>query len=366
VTPTPRAGNKRHPYRRRRRQGRKAAGPVLGAIDVGTNACRLLIAVPDADRAMPRVIDSYTASVRLGEGLERAGTIAEAALDRTVGALRVCSDRLKRNGVTHVKAIATEACRRASNAQQLLDRAQAEAGICLVIVTPEEEARLAAEGCLPLIGDGFDGALIFDIGGGSTELILVGVDVERRSHQILAWGSAPIGVVSLAERHGSHQLPAEAYGAMRRNIASMFESLFERLGRDVSDVARFHLLGTSGTLTTLAGVKLGLPRYNRSRIDGQWLTRADVLAIMERIASQDFAGRAEIPCVGNDRADLIVPGCAILAEIMTHWPSETLRVADRGLREGLLIGLLKEASAARAPRAAVRAQARSQSTFAGK
>ena len=367
MTPTPRAGKKRHPYRRRRRQARGAAGPVLGAIDVGTNACRLLIAVPEADSPMPRVIDSYTASVRLGEGLERSGSITEAALDRTIQALRVCSERLKRRGVTHVKAIATEACRRASNAKDLLDRAESEAGIRLVIVTPEEEARLAAEGCLPLIGEEFEGALIFDIGGGSTELILVRVAPGRQSHEIVAWGSVPVGVVALAERYGGHQLPAAVYGAMRENIGGPFARLFAELGRDVSEVARFHLLGTSGTLTTLAGVKLGLPRYNRSRIDGQWLTRDDVLAITDRIVSQDFAGRADIPCIGSDRADLILPGCAILAEIMTHWPSTRLRVADRGLREGLLIGLLKEAGETNmSRRGAARQQPRAEGVPAGK
>jgi len=212
VTPKARNGARRHPYRRNGRPARARSGPVLGAIDVGTNACRLLIAVPQdgGSGAIPRVIDSFTASVRLGEGLERAGTITEAALDRTVEALRVCSERLKRSGVTHVKAIATEACRRASNAGDLLKRAEREAGIRLVIVTPEEEARLAAEGCLPLIGEGFDGALIFDIGGGSTELILVGVGASGAGtpREILAWASAPVGVVALAERYGAHQLPA--------------------------------------------------------------------------------------------------------------------------------------------------------------
>jgi exopolyphosphatase/guanosine-5'-triphosphate,3'-diphosphate pyrophosphatase len=190
---------------------------VLGAIDVGTNACRLLIAVPDRrgrngdgqQAAIPRVIDSNTANVRLGESLERTGAITEAALDRAVAALKVCASRLRRRRVTHVKAIATEACRRAANAQDLVNRAQSEAGIHLTIVTPEEEARLAAAGCLQLIGADFEGALIFDIGGGSTELILV-----KRSagfgkngnaslrHDIVAWSSAPIGVVKLAERHG--------------------------------------------------------------------------------------------------------------------------------------------------------------------
>jgi exopolyphosphatase/guanosine-5'-triphosphate,3'-diphosphate pyrophosphatase len=300
---------------------------------------------------MPRVIDSYTASVRLGEGLERAGVITEAALDRTVEALRICSDRLKRSGATHVKAIATEACRRARNADALLARAENEAGIRLEIVSPEEEARLAAEGCLPLIGDGFDGALIFDIGGGSTELILVRARGNGEGHEIAAWASVPVGVVSLAERYGAHHLPAASFSAMRENIAELFAERFARLGNGSLPSAGFHLLGTSGTLTTLAGVKLGLARYNRNRIDGQWLERNEVLRIVRRITGEDFEGRSQIPCVGSDRADLIVPGCAILSEIMSHFPSPQLRVADRGLREGILIGLLKDATDRRAARA---------------
>jgi len=354
-----RAGKNRHPYHRRRRGG---PGPrvhangttVLGAIDVGTNACRLLIAVPDkyangGTRAgsVPRVIDSYTANVRLGESLERTGEITEAALNRTIAALKVCALRLERRKVTHVKAIATEACRRAANAQDLVKRAELEAGIHLIIVTPEEEARLAAAGCLQLIGRDFDGALIFDIGGGSTELILV-----RRNgahggprHEILAWTSAPVGVVKLAERHGGRELKAASFQAMRAELDAVFAAMKIDLGTDVFNSERYHLLGTSGTLTTLAGIKLGLKRYERSRIDGQWLKRDDILRITENIVTRDFGDRAAIPCIGADRADLILPGCAILSAIMENWPCGTLRVADRGLREGILIALLRESEA---------------------
>jgi exopolyphosphatase/guanosine-5'-triphosphate,3'-diphosphate pyrophosphatase len=353
-----RAGKKRHPYHRRRRTGQGArvqqvnGTAVLGAIDVGTNACRLLIAVPDAygsgsegqPSTIPRVIDSYTANVRLGESLERTGLITEAALDRTVAALKVCASRLKRRHVTHVKAIATEACRRAVNAQDLVKRAEAEAGIRLVIVSPEEEARLAAAGCLQLIGRDFDGALIFDIGGGSTELILVrrnGLGAMVR-HDIVAWSSAPVGVVKLAERHGGRELPAKSYPVMRTELDAMFAAMKSELGPGMFDAGRYHLLGTSGTLTTLAGIKLGLRRYERSRIDGQWLKRDDILKIMDFIVTRDFLDRAAIPCIGTDRADLILPGCAILGAIMANWSCATLRVADRGLREGMLIALLRE------------------------
>lgn len=354
-----RAGKKRHPYHRRRRGGRSShaysnGAPVLGAIDVGTNACRLLIAVPEKfasggppSGTIPRVIDSYTANVRLGESLERTGEITEAALDRTIAALKVCAARLKRRKVTHVKAIATEACRRAANAQDLVKRAQEEAGILLTIVTPEEEARLAAAGCLQLIGRDFEGALIFDIGGGSTELILVkrnGVHGPPY-HEILAWSSAPVGVVKLAERHGGKELRAASFKAMRAELDGLFAAMKSELGPELFDPKRYHLLGTSGTLTTLAGIKLGLKRYERSRIDGQWLRRDDILKITDTIVTRDFGDRAAIPCIGTDRADLILPGCAILSAIMDNWPCATLRVADRGLREGILIALLRESEA---------------------
>jgi exopolyphosphatase / guanosine-5'-triphosphate,3'-diphosphate pyrophosphatase len=350
-----RAGLKRHPYRRRRRglarsHSHANGTPVLGAIDVGTNACRLLIAVPEHDPSrsaapVPRVIDSFTANVRLGESLESTGAITGAALDRTIEALKECAKRLKKRHVTHVKAIATEACRRAANAQDLVNRAEKEAGIHLSIVTPEEEARLAAAGCVQLIGAEFDGALIFDIGGGSTELILVRRTAANGSpirHDILAWSSAPVGVVKLAERHGGRELRAATYAAMNAELAEMFAAMRMELEPGLFDPKRFHLLGTSGTLTTLAGIKLGLKRYERSRIDGQWLDRDDILRISDAIVCEDFKGRAAMPCIGTDRADLILPGCAILRAIMDNWPCGTLRVADRGLREGMLIALVRE------------------------
>jgi exopolyphosphatase/guanosine-5'-triphosphate,3'-diphosphate pyrophosphatase len=358
VVQAPKGRKRRHPYSRRKQRGETRGasdhgrGPVLAAIDVGTNACRLLVAVPSTGEgpSMPKVIDSYTASVRLGEGLERKGIITEGALNRTIKALKICADRMKRHRVTHVRAIATETCRRATNASALIERAREETGIELIVVSPEEEARLAAEGCLPLIGEDFEGALIFDIGGGSTELILVrraGADAAQ-PFEIVSWASVPVGVVRLAERHGGTNLPASAFQPMRQAVRNMLDEVRGTLGSDIFDPIHFHLLGTSGTLTTLAGIKLGLSRYVRSRIDGHWLTRGEVLRITERIVREDFAGRADIPCIGNDRADLILPGCAILSAIMEDWPTQRLRVADRGLREGLLIGLLKEAGEGRA------------------
>ena len=317
----------------------------------GTNACRLLIAVPEHDASrgqmlVPRVIDSFTANVRLGESLERTGTITGAALDRTIAALKECAKRLKKRRVTHVKAIATEACRKAKNAQELVARAEKEAGIHLSIVTPEEEARLAAAGCVQLIGAEFDGALIFDIGGGSTELILVkrtAVNGSPIRHDILAWSSAPVGVVKLAERHGGRELRADELSSDERGaVGDVLRDEGRARARKFSMPSGFTFWGRRARLTTLAGIKLGLKRYERSRIDGQWLNRDDIVRISDTIVCQDFKGRAAIPCIGTDRADLILPGCAILRAIMDNWPCRTLRVADRGLREGMLIALVRE------------------------
>lgn len=319
--------------------GNGSRGPVLAAIDLGTNACRLLIAVP-GDKG-PRVIGSFSATVRLGEGLTSGGTLSEAALDRTVEALKTCALHMRRHSVTHTRAIATEACRQAANTEHLIARARDEAGIDLIVVSAAEEAQLAVSGCADLIGHEFDGALVFDIGGGSTELILV-----RRANghaQVVTWQSLPIGVASLAARHGGCNLAPAAYAPMREEMLSLIAPARAELGSPEAD--RFHLLGTSGTLTTLMGAKLGLPRYDRRQIDGQWLERAEAEALIERVAAAEFSERATMSCIGTDRADFILPGCAILSAIMAHWPCGRLRVADRGLREGLLTQLMHEARA---------------------
>jgi exopolyphosphatase/guanosine-5'-triphosphate,3'-diphosphate pyrophosphatase len=321
--------------------GGAAAAGVFAAIDLGTNACRLLVAVPDGTGM--RVIGSYSASVRLGEGLAREGAFTDDGISRAIAALKDCAQQMHRRGVTRVKAIATEACRRARNADVLIARARDEAGIELVVVSPAEEAQLAVAGCADLIGDEYDGALVFDIGGGSTELILV-----RRVNgkaDIAGWFSMPVGVVTLAEKNGGQHLPAWLFAPMRAEMDAILSREHASLGT-AFDHARFHLLGTSGTLTTLTAAKMGLTQYDRRRIDGQWLERAEVEALIARIVVLDFKERAAIVGIGEDRADLILPGLAILSAIMEQWPCTRLRVADRGLREGLLAELMAAEKAA--------------------
>lgn len=335
-----------HAGRPAREAGSRPPRDTYAAIDLGTNNCRLLIARPDGGGTGFRVIDAFSRSVRLGEGLGGSGLLSEAAVERTVQALRVCAAKMRRAGVTRARAIATEACRSAANSAAFVRRIEAETGLRLEIVSPGEEARLCAQGCAPLTDPHLEDALVFDIGGGSTELIWL-----RRSPaspeirpRMAAWISVPIGVVSLAERFGGAPLRAEDWPAMRDAASAAFDASFAAAGFSGPPVAETrHLLGTSGTVTTLAGIHLGLPRYDRNKVDGLWMQTADVTAVAATLVGQDFAGRASHGCVGADRADLVLPGCAILDAIVSRFPSRRIRIADRGLREGILLTLMARA-----------------------
>ncbi len=287
-----------------------------------------------------RVVDSFSRIVRLGEGLAATGELSALAIERTVAALKVCAEHIKRSGATRVRAIATHACRNARNGNELVDRVAAETGLTLEIVSAEEEARLAAVGCAPLVGHRYEGALVFDVGGGSTEVIWM----HRNGDAMETRGAAslPVGVVGLAERHAPPQDRA-AFAAMRAEMEALFAPVRARMTG--FDPQTHHLLGTSGTVTTLAGIAMGLDRYVRARVDTSWHDCAQIMQVVDRVVALDHQGRAALGCVGADRADLIVPGCAIFAAIHTLWGCAQLRVADRGLREGILRELVAETKA---------------------
>ncbi len=312
---------------------------LFGALDLGTNNCRLLIARPAA--AGFRVIDAFSRIVRLGEGLTRSDRLSEAAMDRTLAALRVCSNKIRRRGVTTLRAVATEACRRATNCELFLDRVYAETGIDIEIISSTEEGRLAIVGCSPLLVSDLPYALVFDIGGGSTELIWLEVHADR-PHERLDQVSIPCGVISLVEHYGGDRLPPAQYRRMVVDVADSLTAFAERNGmREAMDRGLVQALGTSGTVTTLAGVHLGLPRYDRTVVDGSYLRTDHALTVTRHLMGLDIAQRAAFPCIGHDRADLIVAGCAILEAILTVLPIERLRVADRGLREGILTEMME-------------------------
>lgn len=314
---------------------------MYGAVDLGTNNCRLLVAKPETDNF--RVIDSFSRIVRLGEGVSRTGELSEDAMKRTVEALSICADKMERNGVSRMRCVATEVCRKANNSEEFLERVREKIGIKLDIITTEEEAGLAVEGCSPLLDFRNRNALVFDIGGGSTELIWLRLRSGQRS-EILGWTSIPFGVVSLTERHGGASLAEGAYQDMMADVMvhiNAFEK--EHAIAEKIDTGRVQMLGTSGTVTTLAGVHFGLKRYNRRRVDGAWLNTTKMIEICDRLATSDYHARVQEPCIGEERADLVVSGCAIVQAMHHKWPVRKLRVADRGVREGLLFGLMKDA-----------------------
>ena len=309
--------------------------PALAVLDLGTNNCRLLIARPAGPERF-RAVDSFSRIVRLGEGVATTGMISEAALERTVTALKICADHIRKSGATQVRAIATQAARLASNADVLIARARDEAGITLRVISAEEEADLAALGCAPLVGRKYKGALIFDIGGGSTEIIHL-----RRG----PWGlekkftaSLPFGVVTLSESYGTAAQSRRGFDMMQ----TAMREHFARYAGLPYDPEHEHLLGTSGTVTTLAALALKLPRYSRARVDGSWHEVRHILKVVDRTAGLDVKAMARLGPVGPERADLMLAGAAIFGAICTLWPSRMLRVADRGLREGMLRQLREE------------------------
>lgn len=311
---------------------------VYGAIDLGTNNCRLLVARPT--RAGFRVVDAFSRIVRLGEGAQTSGRLSAEAMDRAMEALGQCARKLESRRVAGVRAVATHACRHAANGADFLDAVRRRTGLALETIAPDEEARLAVAGCVPLLNRDIPYALIFDIGGGSTQIAHLTVGPDRVD--IVAVTSVPIGVMTLGERIGLGPQSPEAFAAA---VAEVDRALapFCRAHGLADKVARgaLQMVGASGTVTTLSGVELDLPRYNRAAVDGSYLSFRAIAALVEELRGQTLAERARHPCVGPERADLLIAGCAILEAIRTRWPIGRLRVADRGIREGILLDLMR-------------------------
>jgi exopolyphosphatase/guanosine-5'-triphosphate,3'-diphosphate pyrophosphatase len=328
---------------------------AFGAIDLGTNNCRLLIARPKAGGGF-HVIEAFSRIVRLGEGLGVSGRLSEAAMSRTLAALAICSRKLRRRGVTQVRAVATEACRRAENCALFVDRVARETGIDLEVISNREEVGLAADGCVPLLDPNMPDALIFDIGGGSTEISWLKVARPALGAgpgplvQVADWCSFPFGVVSYTERFGCQDVVPETFEAMVSEVASAAASFEDRVGLgELVGRQQVQLLGTSGTVTTLTGVHLKLPRYDRARVDGYHLNLDTMQRISRSIRAMSYDERKDHGCIGPERADLVIAGCAILEGLCRIWPAARLRVADRGLREGILLLLMQQAAARPAP-----------------
>jgi len=318
-----------------------AARDTYAALDLGTNNCRLLVA-----RSAPqgfRVIDAFSRIVRLGEGLATSGMLSEAAMARAIEALRICADKVTQRRVTRARYVATEACRRAANCADFIERIYTQTGMPIEIISSEEEARLVVSGCAPLLDPDIPRAIIIDIGGGSTEVAWLGWS-RNRLPEILAATSVPHGVVTMTDRYGGREISETTYDAMVSEMRAAIRPFDELNGISPYVAAgAVQILGSSGTVTTLGGLHLQLPRYSRVQVDGLMLSFAEIERLSQMLLRMPYQERGNNPCIGTERADLVISGCAILDAVRQTWPVGRLRVADRGIREGLLAGLIEAA-----------------------
>jgi exopolyphosphatase/guanosine-5'-triphosphate,3'-diphosphate pyrophosphatase len=312
-------------------------------------------AVPPVNGSGFEVIDAFSRIVRLGEGLDRCGTLSQPAMDRTIDALKVCAAKIRRRRVVRTRNVATEACRRATNCGEFLDRVRWETGLRFEIISCAEEAALALAGCATLLDPGRPRAVVFDIGGGSTELMWArcaegGGTPGSATTEMLDSISLPFGVINLSENFGGDCVTPADFERMVNAVRGPMEAFEARHGiRAGIAGGSVQMLGTSGTVTTLAGIQLGLPCYDRSKVDGCYLDFTELRDVTDRLLALDCKGRAEQPCIGPSRADLVLAGCAILEAICRTWPVGRLRVADRGVREGILYNLMRQPATAAAP-----------------
>ncbi|MEZ5691069.1 MAG: Ppx/GppA phosphatase family protein [Rickettsiales bacterium] len=322
--------------------------PVFAALDLGTNNCRLLIAslhgLPRIDTSIGdspvQVFDSFSRIIRLGEGVSKSGNISEEAIDRAVSALKACRKKLNRYDLTSSRFVATEACRRAKNRALFLERVLNETGIKIDIISTEDEAKLAFSGCASLLNKKYEKALVFDIGGGSTELMWVDV---KNGKIIDDWLSVNFGVMNLSDKFGGSDFADITFKDMVKTISDKLQEFDKK--NNISEAIRnggVQMLSTSGTVTTLAAVHLDLPRYDRSRIDGTTLSVYDIRRATEKLLDMKSSERFNHPCIGFDRADFILSGCAIFEAISDLWSIDNITIADRGVREGIILSLARE------------------------
>lgn len=333
--------NRNRNYNKNRNKNQRNKGHVYGVVDLGTNNCRLLVAIPHQNGF--RVIDSFSRIVRLGEGLKEEKRISDQATERTVSALKICMDKMKRRGVTRMWNVATQACREAENGDHFVKTIEEQVKIKLDIIDPKEEARLAVMGCKALLDKNYNRGIVFDIGGGSTEIIWIEYN-EKRIPEIIDWISIPLGVVNLSEEYGTEKvLPAEHYQEMKERVKEHIVPFEKKHGiRSSIDENMVQLMGTSGTVTTLTSMHLNQAVYDRNEVDGSWMKSKDLVDLCKDLAKLDYKERLALNNIGNDRAELVVAGCAIFDALIDVWPIEDCRVADRGIREGMLHHLMDE------------------------
>ena len=332
------SGKNKYPHKSSKNPLKYQARETYAAIDLGTNNCRLLIVEPQGNSF--KVIDSFSRIVRLGEGLESSNKLSADAMQRTIDALRVCAAKIRRHRVRWMRCVATEACRRAENGQAFINQIEKSTRLRFEIIDGKDEAELAAIGCGALFDRQFPHAIVFDIGGGSTEITCLSLKKGRYELQDMI--SLPLGVVRLSEKYDGKNMSQEIYTQIRDEAEKTIRSFAEKQTFHADNLNDIQLIGTSGTVTTLAAIHKGLKKYNRNIVDGAVMKRGEVVAVIQSLMNMSHEERQNNNCIGKERADLVLSGCAVLEAIIGAWPLENLKIADRGIREGILLRLIRK------------------------
>lgn len=313
--------------------------PNYAAIDLGTNSCRLVIATPTPTSF--HVVETFSKITRLGEGIINDNELSKPAMRRTIAALKVCRGVINEYApIAGSRFVATAACRRAKNCAQFVEMVKKEAGINLEIISSKEESRLAVVGCVPLLNRNIKRMLVFDIGGGSTEISLARITDTGKTF-IEGFVSLPYGVVTISEAFPKTEMTTLAYNTIIERTQSMLKEFDDKFGiYEGIQNQEIQIIGTSGTVTVLGAVHLNLPRYNRSAVDGISISGPDVEKVISKIKNMGDTGRRKHPCIGPLKSDLTISGCAIIESLLTFWPISEITVADRGIREGMLLDMM--------------------------
>ena len=307
---------------------------ALATVDLGTNTVRLLVVEPAG--ATWRTLAQTQRVTRLGEGQGATGRLAPEPMRRTAAAVAEFSRAARALGADRVRIVATSAVREAVNREEFVAHLERESGERVEVVSGEEEARLTLKGVasgLPLLGGAF---VLFDIGGGSTEFVLA------RDGAPAAAVSLRLGVVTLQEEWGEPgPVRWDRFARLREHVE---RRLAVEVPATIAGAAAAELVGTAGTVTTLAALDLGLRAYDPAAVHGHRLDRAAVERQLARLGALDVEARALLPCLEPGRADVIIPGIAICLAAMARLGRDSVVVSDRGLREGILCELLGTAA----------------------
>jgi exopolyphosphatase/guanosine-5'-triphosphate,3'-diphosphate pyrophosphatase len=316
-----------------------------------------------------KVIDSFAKIISLGEGIKQTGVLSEEAIERTIVALRACKKKLDSHRIYKMRAVATEACRQASNTKSLIERVNSEIGVDLEVISPQEEARLVLKGCSGVISDEKNYGILMDIGGGSTEVVWLKINkgMTRPTISVIDSISLPFGVVTISDTYTHSKNNQEIYTVLRKNILSTIDTFMKKNNiRTNFSKGDVQVITSSGTTTTLGSLTLGLSTYDRSSVDGKDFSSKKIVEVGEELLSRYLSSTPTTVKLGKEknfitnkffdhvldksseefkifaynRMGLLAAGVVIINSILESIGDCLVRIADRGVREGILYDLM--------------------------